>query len=398
MKWLFVFFVALTSPTWAQMDSKLIEISGTLKSVEPFHEFAFEQLTIETEGGELHTFKFNPRYGVLFTQNLRLGDWVHLKVMEFPAKKKLRDSGKISENYKLWLRDEIVGVEIDGDWKELKRNIPEVMRSPYAMTLDAVVRQELIVDGKVRGYVLDNGVVTYNYYIGLLSGDDHYAKVGEQISFIGWSSKIEDGYAFPIEGVREVVWYNRLFKDKGRLRSLLFKQNNVCIGATFASPTRQIKVSFPSNYGERIKAIADKGEDVIAYFTGYNHKDEKDMAELHAVIHGKDTLKIPEFGFYGGADIKHEHMPATIAGKITDVNKLPSGTIINVIVDNKSYIDIDFATQKQIGSLLRKGVVIEVNGKERIKAVGEVYSKDYRIITPSEIKIDEKVYSLNQQP
>lgn len=397
MKWLIVFSLLLAVPAWGQVD-QVIEISGAFKSVDPFHSFAVEQLTIVADNGESETFKFNPIYGTLFTQNFRPGGKIKLKVIELASKKKLKNSDTKFERYKFWLRDEVIGVEINGAWKELKRNIPQVMKDPYAMVLDARVRQELVVDGKVRGYVFDNGVVTYNYYIGLLSEDDNYAKIGEEISFIGWRTKIEEGYAFPIEGVREVVWYNRLFKDKGKLRSLIFKQNNVCIGATFDSPTRQIKVSFPSNYGERIKAIAERDEVVTAYFTGYNSKSEKDMAELHAVIYGNDTLKIPEFGFYGGADIKHDHTPASIVGKITQVNKLSSGTIINVIVDNKSYVDIDFATQKQIGPLLRKGSLIEIKGKERIKAAGEVYSKDYRIITPSEIKIDGKVFSLNQLP
>jgi hypothetical protein len=54
--------------------------------------------------------------------------------------------------------------------------------------------------------------------------------------------------------------------------------------------------------------------------------------------------------------------------------------------------------EKQLGNFFKKGELVEVSGDERIKAQGEVYSKDYRIITPRSLVIDGKNFLLGQQP
>jgi hypothetical protein len=120
--------------------------------------------------------------------------------------------------------------------------------------------------------------------------------------------------------------------------------------------------------------------------------------ELHALIQGQDTIKITEYGFWGGADIKHEHIAATANGKITQVNRLASGVIYSIIIGDETYVDIDHATQKQLGKFFKRGTPVAISGKERIKAQGEIYIKPYRIITPGEITIDNKVFQINQLP
>ena len=87
-----------------------------------------------------------------------------------------------------------------------------------------------------------------------------------------------------------------------------------------------------------------------------------------------------------------------MSGKIREVVHSDKGRIISLLVNTDVYIEMDPRFEKQIGALLKRGASIEVSGDERIKKEGEVYSKDYRIITPQQISIDGKVYRLNQLP
>lgn len=116
--------------------------------------------------------------------------------------------------------------------------------------------------------------------------------------------------------------------------------------------------------------------------------------ELHAIISEADTLKIEEAGFYGGADVAHDHKPAVVSGKISKVNRSDRGGIMNVILGNDVYVEITYTTSEQLGKYLKKGIEMEVSGDERIKKEGEIYSEDYRIITPRKVKVDGKEFLL----
>jgi hypothetical protein len=138
--------------------------------------------------------------------------------------------------------------------------------------------------------------------------------------------------------------------------------------------------------------MADRGDKVTIYFDDYKFEGSQQPPELHAMVQKKDSIKILEYGFYGGADIFHQYRPTEFTGKITAVNQLPSGAIESIIVNNDSYVEISFGAQKQLRNLLKKGRAISVAGNERIKAVGEIYNSDFRIVTPDKLVLDGKTF------
>jgi hypothetical protein len=397
----FIFLLLLSCPAWAQPKFETREFSGQLKSIDPFWDFSNERLTI-SDGNAVHTFAFHPRYGEFISEHFKIGNPIKVRV-----KVNLTRGAMVTKVrgpvLQYWFRDNIIGVEVNNEWIEFEEKNPGgSSRSEIRMHLDKPVRKVVEVENYKRGFVFDKGIVAYNYNVGLRMTNNQEIKEGDRVSFIGHLMPRVDGANYPIDGVREVISFSRLIKFHGEIKSLLFKQNHVCIGLTLGSGSRELRLSFPGNYAERVKQFADRPQPVIAYFSGQELdeelKDDLNPPELHALIQGSDTLKILDYGFWGGADIKHEHTEASLKGKITQVNKLPSGKIYSVIIDNQAFIDIDHATQKQLGALFRKGKVLEVSGKERIKAQGEVYKEDYRIITPDKITIDGKVFQINQLP
>jgi hypothetical protein len=383
---------------WAQSKFEIKEFSGTLKSIEPYWSFAYQRLVVAVPGEKDRIFIFNPKYGELILDNFKVADPLKLRVKINPSKQAMKK--KVSSTVlQYWFRDYVVGIEIGDKWIDLEEDLlPDKSKNESVLILDQLVVDEVWVDSYKRGFVVEDGVVVYSYFQGYPAARNQDIEIGDKISVIGRVTEDEKGSAYPKDNIKKVIGFTRLYKDKGTIKSLLYKQNYTCIGLVLNTASGEIKLSFPSNYAERIQRFADKGKPVISYFTEHAWKDELNPTELHALIQGSDTLKILEYGFFGGADIKHEHKPADITGKITKVNKLESGTIYSVILDNESFIDIDFATQKQIGHLLKRGTVIEVQGNERIKAEGELYSEDYRIIIPSKIIIDKKVFASNQLP
>lgn len=397
---LILFLMMVCGTALAQPKFEIVDFSGQVKSFDPYWNFAHERMTLQVDG-EDRTFLFHPKHGEFLQKHLKPGDVVSIRVKMHAFGKKEKDKINAAAR-QYFFRDYIVAVTIDGVRHELDDNRSGKTVLKSRLLLDKIVRDVVVVDGVKRGFLFDDGVVGYSYYQGFFRTVNQDIKTGDVVSFIGYESEKQAGNTFPVQNVNLIVHFNRLYKDQGTIKSLLFKQNNACIGLVFATRSRQIRLSFPGNYAERIKVFADRGQPVVAYFNDpEKHKsDEHDLnpPELHALVQGRDTIRINEYGFWGGADIKHEHIPAVTKGKITQVNRLQSGVIYSIVINNEAYVDIDHATQRQLGKLFRKGVVVEVAGQERIKAQGEIYNKDYRIITPDRITIDEKVFQINQLP
>jgi hypothetical protein len=80
------------------------------------------------------------------------------------------------------------------------------------------------------------------------------------------------------------------------------------------------------------------------------------------------------------------------------VNRSDNGRIMSVIIGNECYIEVDNNIEKNLGNYLRRGTLMKINGEERIKKEGEIYSKNYRIITPQKITVDEKEFQLSTLP
>jgi hypothetical protein len=177
----------------------------------------------------------------------------------------------------------------------------------------------------------------------------------------------------------------------------LFKQNEVCIGVKFSTPSgNEIKLSFPSDKAEKVKKFLKPDSDLKIYHGRVYDLSKLDLPELQAVIQGKDTLYIDEFGFFGGADVEHDHKPVELSGKITRINKTGRGSIVSIIVAGKYYFEPDPGIAEQIGRLLQRGKEVIIQGKERIKKKGEIYKKEYTIVVPKKIVIDGKTFFSNQ--
>ena len=61
-------------------------------------------------------------------------------------------------------------------------------------------------------------------------------------------------------------------------------------------------------------------------------------------------------------------------------------------------MEIDPRLDAQIGTSLKKGIILKIKGKERQKKEGEVYQYKYKIISPEQIVIEGKTHLLNNLP
>jgi hypothetical protein len=365
------------------------EITGTVKGFEPGWGLAYEHLVLEVAGIE-ESYSFPPFYAKMILDKIKPGDQITIQANVYPKNKDI-DEAKYRRYKRFFNWDAIVSIKKGEDLIEFTSTIVPRIDRTSGLFFNKVIRGEYFYEGRKLAFIFDDGLIGYRWFP---TKNDY--KKGDAVSFIGFKWTHQDGYQYPLEGVKSVYAFNPMLRDEGVIKSFLFKQNYVCIGMVIKSRQHgELKVSFPSNYAEEIQRFANE-EKVTVYFTDYNINDQLHPTELHAVIQNGDTLKILEHGFYGGADIKHEHKPATIEGKITAINRIESGRIINFIIGNDCYIEIDAGVERKLKSYFKRGQLLQVDGEERIKAPGEVYSRDYRIITPRKFVIDGKTFLLNQ--
>jgi hypothetical protein len=114
--------------------------------------------------------------------------------------------------------------------------------------------------------------------------------------------------------------------------------------------------------------------------------------ELHALVAGADTLKIEKLFFYGGEDVQHDHTAVEVKGTISRISRTDRGKIMSIMIGSDVYVEIDLVTAEQLGQMIRRGNEVVITGDERIKKEGEVYQKDFRIITPRTIKVAGKEF------
>jgi hypothetical protein len=370
------------------------EFTGTVKTFRSGMGLAYERLIMEIAGTEEH-FVFDPKYAKLIFDNVRTGDQLTIRAIVY-AELNERIKKMPDDFQKSFKRDVILAVKLKDQWVEL----PKIDYSHlypggknFDIFLDREVKGEYIQDGHQIGLVFDNGIVAYNWFM-----RKKKINVGDIISFRGHRYTYDEGFVYPVSDVKAVYFFSPLIKEVGTIKSLLFKQNYVCIGMTVRTKKGEIRMGFPSNYAERIEQLAKEGKTMAFYYTAYIVTNQLTPPDLQAIVHEMDTFKINEFGFYGGADIKHDHKPASIKGKITHVNRSDKGRVLSIVIGNDCYVEIDQTMEKQLGDFFKKGQLMEISGDERIKAEGEIYSKNYRIITPRTVIIDGKNFLLGQQP
>jgi hypothetical protein len=401
MRFIRLIIILLPISVFGQAKFEVQEFIGTVKAIDPGFKFALERLTLDVNGKE-EKFIFNPRYGTLISSQVKVGDIITIKVnVNVKSRERANElSRSNSERVLSWyfFRDEIIEIKT----KDKIIPLPDIKRIDepiiYKAFLDKKIFGEITNKESRTGLIFENGLIGYNLWLGSLEKEFKSAKINEVVSFAGIKIPFQEGFKYPIDGVKEVYQYIPLQQEEGTLKALLFKQNFTCIGAKFdLGNGNTVSVSFPSDQAIKIKDFLKAKEETKIYYHDYHVAGQIHPPELQALIQGRDTLYVGVFGFYGGADGKHDHTEIEFEGKITKVNTTDKGSIMSLIVGSEFYVEVNSLMAQQLALELKRGTHIIIGGKERVKKVGEIYQKEYRIITPEKIIINGNAFSLFTQ-
>jgi len=397
MKFLRVlFFVFVTASTIAQPKFEIQEFTGVVKSIEPGFRFALEYIMFEVDG-KMEGFTFYPHHGKFIYEKVKPGDRVTLKVNVNLKLRQLRKDMDEKNKELSWFmfNDRITEIKIGNEWYALPEKQIGYANPDFKIFLDREVAYDYWQRGYRSALIFEDGVVAAylnsNKYFNAMDS----IPPGSKVSFGGIKMGVADGYQYPTDGVNEVYYFNPLTKVSGKAFSYIFKQNFVCIGVKFSiNRGKQLSVSFPSEEAVRIKQFLKTDDQVQIYYNNYKEAGQLHPPELHALVKPGDTLYINKFGFYGGADGKHEYNDVQLNGKITRINVSDKGNIISIIVGSDYYVEIDAMMAQQLGYFFQKGKELNIQGKERIKKEGEIYQRDYHIIVPEKVVVDGKTFLL----
>jgi hypothetical protein len=392
-----VLLVIMSDQVKAQARYEVREFTGIVKSIEPGWGLAYEVIQLDVDG-KLEDFLFGQDYGKTIIAKIKINDKVTLKAKVNLLLRQKATNFKPNELAvaRRSFGDVVTEIFVDGAWLPLPAISPtrQFLRPRVFLEKEVTTVYSLQYKDRrvIRALIFGNGLVG-NVPMGTQKTDE--IKKGDILSFIGYPFPVREGMAFPVEGVKEVYYLGLLNKTVGRLKSLLFKQNNVCIGIVMTiTDGEEISLGFPSDYATRIRSFLLKKESVTFYYNPYKIEKLIEPPGVHAFVTGTDTLLIESIGFYGGTDVKHDHTQTEIVGAITAINRSAKGTVMSVMVDKNIYVEVDQNMAQQLGSMLRKGKAVVIKGDERIKKEGEIYQKDFRIITPNQITIGGKEFLL----
>jgi hypothetical protein len=289
--------------------------------------------------------------------------------------------------------DHIVEIKIDDDWIQTPPPLQKtgaVREMPnWKVFLEMKVEADYFLDGFRKGLVFDNGLVAYASYVTPRYNSMASITPGKKISFVGYVSPVKEEFLYPIENVKRVYSFIELSKLEGQIESYIYKQNYVRIGLVVDGK----RLSFPAERAREIEKL--NSQKIVVYFEGFEDKKSNLLPTIHAIVHQQDTLFFQGM-YYGGPDGKHEHQAVEVAGTISRLNRTDNGRIMSLILNKDCYIEIDPQMASLLGDLLKKGTFLKVNGEERIKKEGEIYEKEFRIITPKRIVAQQKEFIINQ--
>ena len=394
-------FCAMCLGAVAQVKWEPREFEGKLLSYEVGYSFAYEYMRVEIDG-KVSRFHFYPQYGEFMLNEFRVGGTLKFKALI--RKDMLADDKgykKLDDMY-FWFfnRQTVQEIWWKGEWKKFTESKEKVTKPRSKVFLEEKILSFYTADEFKSAAQLGDGRIAFLGMMGSWFNPFKNYRVNDKFSFVGEEIVRTEGHAYPL-AFSELFYAHEIVKSQGTLKSYLYKQNHVCIGIKFSNAKGDFAVSLPTYHAERIQKFLKPEEPLIIYHSPNRDKTPPDDAmapELHAIIQGKDTLYIEEHGFFAGADGRHDHQWVYLEGKIKEIVRSDRGNIINFIVDNEFYIEFDARFEKQIGSLLKRGLPIKISGEERIKKSGEVYKKSYRIVSPYKIEIGDKTYLLNQLP
>lgn len=373
------------------------ELTGIVRAIEPGFNFAYQYLYLEVNG-ERSGYMFNPEYGALLHQRITPGDRITFRARLDLRSREWRKKMEASNRPLPWymFMDVITEIKLEDQWLVLSEWKGTDGNPESGVFINKMVVGAYKLDGLSSALLFEGGIVAT--YLGsyLYPGAINTIKIGDRVSFGGQKMNPSEGFKYPVEPVRGVYYFNRLNHHTGTLYSYLFKQNSVCIGVRFnLADGKRLDVSFPSEEAIRVKEyLANHKDELQIYCSDYKPEGQLHPVELHALVSPGDTLFITNFGFYGGADGKHDHQPVDINGKITRVNVTPKGAVSSLIVNGDYYIEIDAMMAQQLTRYFQKGKSITIQGKQRIKKQGEIYQKNYNIVMPERLTIDGKTFSV----
>jgi hypothetical protein len=393
MKTLTLFFITVCSTAFSQAKYEVQEFTGTIKGIQPGWNFALEVIQLQV-GNEVRFFRLDPVYGKSILSRIKEGQAIALKAnVNLTVQESLK---KLRKNNLVWMyrfMDQIVEIKIDNEWTQTPsqpQEIGAVREMPsWKVFLEQKVEGDYFLDGFRKGLIFNNGLVAFAAYNTLKFNSMASIKPGKKVSFTGYASPVKEEFLYPIQNVKRVYTYIELTKLEGQIESYVYKQNYVRIGLVVKGK----RLSFPA---ERARDIEKLGSEKIAiYFEGIEDKESNLLPTIHAIVHQRDTLFFQGM-YYGGPDGKHEHQDVQVEGTITKVNRTDKGRIMSLILGKDCYIEIDPQMDSQLGDLLKKGTFLKVSGEERVKKEGEIYEKEFRIITPKRIMAEQKEFIINQ--
>lgn len=388
----FVLF-ALSQTSWGQAKFEVHEVTGKLLGFENGYGFVISNLKLQV-GQSVGFYSFPPSQCQFLKQKFKVGDEMTIKAK---INTTFKNSHVVDQPWARFFRDPIVEFWIDGNWLQIEKmpqNKPFNPRNYFSVFLEKKI-EKIYTEGDYKtAFQFDGNKLAFSFVATRNYNEMKDLQEGQTVSFIGMSYQPEDGVCFPFPHIKQTCSYKTLLKSNGHITSFLFKQNFACIGMKLQTETGEIQLGFPSDMAEKMKSFSGKNQELTVYYDDYDVKGVMEPASVHAVIYQSDTLKIESL-FYGGADVKHDHKAASIAGKITSVFKSKKGRLVGLVVSNQYFIESTSTMTDQLERILTKGNIVVIEGDQRIKKLGEIYSKNYEIIVPKRITIADKTYLVN---
>ena len=392
MRTLCIFFSLLAFTTIGQRKLELRELKGTFKEMRSGYYFAYEVLMIDVDR-ELRLFRIDPVYGQSILKKLKPGDELIFKAL---VDDKGREAMKVIKgNPAYWASmfgEGIESIYLDGQWFSTPSTLKnqEKRGFDWAVLLEQPPIDQILEDGIRKGLIFNNGLIGFSSFTGMGKHSMKSIQIGKPVSFIGYESIVRKEYLYPIENVNRVISFIELTKQTGKIESFIYKQNFARIGLKLNGE----RYSFPTELAKTVEQFVND-KPVTIYYYGLSDEKTNLLPTIQAIVQGRDTLKIPRM-YYGDPDGKHEHKPTELDGKITQVNRSDQGHIISLILANDCYVEVDARMATQLKNYLNKGKTIKISGLERIKKDGEIYERNYRIITPQKVEVNGKEFILNK--
>jgi hypothetical protein len=394
MKTLTVYFLTLSSIVFSQAKFEIQEFTGTVTNIRPGWGFALEIIELKT-GNEIRYFRIDPVYGKSILSKIKIGQTLTLKAkVNLTVRENYLKGNKQSTEWGFRFSEQVDEIQLQGQWVQTpmspqKKSAAASYYSDCIIVLEEKILDDFHLDGLRKGLIFKDGIIAFALYAGPRINSMEAFLPGQKVSFMGFKSSMYDEYLFPIEGIKSVSSFIHLTRLEGKIESHIYKQNFARIGMVVNGK----RLSYPSEKAQTIERFANN-EKVIVYYNGFEDPQTNLLPTIHAIIQGGDTLYIPGL-YYGGPDGMHDHKTVEVDGTISKINRTAKGRILSLITNNGYYVEVTVQTAEQLGGILQKGTRLKIHGEERIKKEGEIYEKDYRIITPKRIVIEGKEFILN---